>query len=73
MAEDETEEINASELKRPAVTLQTYTQIKALADENMAISADDVGWEKCLEVVIDAYVPGHEDKRPSSIKDYQYE
>jgi hypothetical protein len=73
MESDEEDKKVGNELKRPAISNYTYTRIKAIADSNMAISADDVGWEKCLEVVIDEYVPGHEDEQPHNVKDYVYD
>lgn len=57
--EQETEEY-ARRVKRPGVEPLTFHEIKAIADANTPVSADEISWQKCLEIVMEEYVPGRE-------------
>lgn len=60
MSDGQESESYADKVKRPGVQPYEFHQIKAIADANSPVSADELSWQKCLEIVIDAYVPGSE-------------
>lgn len=66
MTDEQDDGENERIVKRPNVSAKKFHQIKTIADGNVAISADELSWEKCLEIVIDEYVPG-QDKKLSQV------
>lgn len=70
MSEGDDERIRADDLKRPAVSAKNYAQIRAIAQQNMAFDAKSVGWDKCLETVIQEYVPGTDRETSPHTKGY---
>jgi hypothetical protein len=68
MPDEQESEGNERNVKRPAVSPFMFEHIKAIAGKNSVISPDRIGWEKCLKIVIDEYVPGHEHEKTTATK-----
>lgn len=49
--------------KRPAIGPKTFFQIEEIAAANTPISVSELSWEKCVQVVIDEYVPDSDRKQ----------